>query len=344
MQRITPAILLIVFFAILIGLAAVYGMNRFLARPAPTPVAKEKLQADVLASIDLPVGRVVRSSDLMNLQLTREQFAARRWPEIMMADGKQILNRVVKRPIKKGEPFSPDSFYAEGTGPDIAERLAPGLRAVPLLLPISGIPNAAMPGSLVDIIFRTSPTKDLSIPEVTRVLIQGVEVLAIGDNRTLGLMSSSNAKAENHSVILALSSEQAMQLKVAEGHGEFSLVLRNREEPSGSSITADLTLRELLDLPPPVVPPVPAAPFVAEIYRRGRRETLTFGPAGLISGAADRKKLPPSLMNDFDDEPLPPKAKDQDQIVPPPGPPEPDVQPKKDNPDASDKKNRSQVI
>jgi hypothetical protein len=209
----------------------------------------------------------------------------------------------------------------------------------------SGLPSAATPGAQVDVIFRITPTKDQTIPEVTRVLMQGVEILAIGENSTKGLKSVINPKAETQTVILALSGDQAMRLKAAEGHGELSLALRGPNDQNQSLENSNLTLRELLQLPPIVAAPPPTPPFVTEIYRRGRRETLSFGPMGIITSSPNKRAAP--LPVPTDDQRQVPNKQDQDHIIPAP-PAEPPFLPGPDRPQVppgdKDQKLTNQVI
>jgi Flp pilus assembly protein CpaB len=288
MKRVSPGLLLIVFFAILIGLAGAYAIKRALTPPIVPPVAKEKNIMVVVAAIDLPPGRLIQGGDIMNLPLTPKQYAARKWPGVIMNSARQIVGRILKEPIKKGTAFEPDSFYVEGTGPDISGRLAEGFRAVTITVPTEGLPSKAAPGALVDIVFRAKATKDkdFPIPEVTRLLLQGVEILAIGENATPGLQGGIDRKIDHHPVTLAVSPEQATALKTAEGHGDLSLTLRRPSDQGDEGETNSLTLRELLELPKPTPAP---PPFVAEIFRNGQRHTVKFGATGPIDDPSAAK-------------------------------------------------------
>lgn len=307
MRQFSPGLLLLVFFAALIGLGGAYMVKKSLQKP-PAPVVvkpKEPVQLLILAAVDIPPGRVVHSGDIMNVQLTRTQFAARKWPAVMLADGKQIIGRTVKRLTKKGEPFEPDSFYPEGTGPDITEQLEPGLRAVTVsVVGNSAFPEQAMPGSLVDVIFRSTPDPKQRIPEVTRVLMERVKILAVGNNSTPGLQGGIDPKADSQTVTLAVNPQQATILKVAEGHGDLTLALRSNSDSEVDALNFDLTLSQLLRVPPEQPPPQPPQPFVAEIYRNGQRQTLTFKPTGGVQ--ADQFSAPPLTLPPPPTQPAPP--------------------------------------
>jgi len=225
----------------------------------------------------------------------------------MLADGKQIVGRTLKKQLKKGDPFEPDSFYPEGTGPDIAELIKPGLRAVTVnVLGASAFPAQATPGSVVDVIFRAKANPEQRIPEVTRTLMERVGILAIGNNSTPGISGGIDPKSESQAVTLAVSPHQATILKVAEGHGDLTLALRGNADNEVDAINPDLTLSQLLRIPPEQPPP---APFVAEIYRRGQRQTLTFKPTGGVQ--ADQASPLPAVP------PLPPAVSPPTDSAPP---------------------------
>jgi pilus assembly protein CpaB len=289
LRQFTPGILLLVFFAALIGLGGAYVVKKSLQKPPPVVAVKPKepVRLVILAAVDIPPGRVVHSGDFMNLQLSQKQFAARKWPPVMLADGKQIIGRTIKRLTKKGEPFEPDSFYPEGTGPDITDQIEPGLRAVTITVEgASAFPSQAMPGSLVDVIFRSKPDPKERIPEVTRGLMERVKILAVGNNSTPGIQGGIDPEADSQTVTLAVLPTQATILKVAEGHGVLTLVLRAAGDDSFDIVDSSLTLSQLLRIPPEQPPP---QPFVAEVYRNGQRQTLTFKP----SGGVLNDQLPP---------------------------------------------------
>ncbi len=317
MRQVSPGTLLIIFFAAVVGLGGVYLVRKSMQKPAPPPIVakpKEPLQLVILSAVDLPAGRVVHSSDMMNVRYSQAQYVARKWPAVMLADGKQIVGRTIRKPLKKGEPFEPDSFYPEGTGPDIAEQIEPGLRAVTVtVLGASSFPTQAMPGSSVDVIFRAQADPKQRIPEVTRTLMERVRILAVGSNSTPGIQVAIDPKSESQTVTLAVSPEQATILKVAEGHGDLTLALRGNNDVEVDAIEMDLTLSQLLRIPPePLPPPPPPPPFVAEVYRRGQRQTLTFKPNGAVevepSNVPQPAAVPPTTTVPMPQPPAPDPA------------------------------------
>ncbi len=80
-------------------------------------------------------------------------------------------------------------------------------------------------------------------------------------------------KATVHLVTMAVTPQDALKLKTVHEHGEFSLMLRNDSDGGSYSGPSQVSLSDLFDIPQPEARP---EPFVAEIYRRGQRNVVTF--------------------------------------------------------------------
>ncbi len=300
MNRTGPGFLLILFFAVLAGLAGVYVWKKNQQKPVAVKPPVPKLQVFIVASTDLPSGRVIHASDFMSVTISPKQLSERvkNWPALLLSDGRQIVNRRLKEPVKQGEPFAPQTFYAEGIEPDLAEKLDPGMRAFSIGIPAEGLPSKATPGAIVDVLFRTKPDKDSELPEISRTLLERVQILVIGNNATFGSMGLPKVEAQDRTVTLAVTPQQALLLKATDGHGEFSVALRGVYDDLNSTAILDLKLGDIFDLPIPEPEPVP---FVAEVFRRGQRQTLTFSPQGSLiaqnSPSAKPKKRGPPRSN-----------------------------------------------
>ncbi len=262
MSRVSPGTLIVGIFALLFGLAGAFAVREYL-RPAPVEpeVVVEVPSVVPLASIDLEPGRPLTISDIMLVSLTKEQLQERDLPPEYMTNPQQIVGRILRKGMTKGEAFGTTRFYPEGMGPPLSDRLRPGLRAVTIALGDSST-GLTTPGSHVDVLFRAD--SDDARPETTVTLISGVEVLALDGNSVPGTRILDAVSAT-----LAVSASDARALKIAEGNGIFSLSLRNPEDEQLAGGSGSSTLAELLNIPP-------AARFDAEIYRRGRRQLITF--------------------------------------------------------------------
>jgi Flp pilus assembly protein CpaB len=269
---------LIALFAILFGLAGAYFVKRALSqKPAPVPVVKEVRVNVPLAAFDMPVGRTVSDGDFYVVSFSQAQLQKQAYPPNVLGDGRQLIGRTLRQPINAGRPFVTGCFFPDGTGPDLTERLKPGFRAVTISIHgAAAIAAQATPGGKVDVIFRASADDKRYIPELTTVLVRNAEILALGSNSCVGLRGGLSTKDDASPVTLAVTAVQANELKTVEGHGELSLVLRQEDDSAPAHDGEPITLRELLNLPPP---PPKYEPFVAEIYRGGTRQTLRFEKA-----------------------------------------------------------------
>lgn len=279
MAKISPGTMTAAIFAILVGLAGAYTVRHYLhqevveaepeAPPAETPIMVP------IASRDLVVGQEITLDDIVLNTFTREQFAKTKFAGMMfMPNTDQIIGRSVKVAMKAGAVFVPDSLFPASMGPGIAEMLKPGFRAVTVPIEnIGAVQGFARAGSFVDVLFRAVIRDEM--PEVTVTLIEGVEVLALGQTVVQGAIAKTdNSKKEQGSVTLAVTPEQAKALKVAENRGELSLTLRNPEEVVGlqpvSTASRSMTLEEVLGIPY-------QRRSTMEIYRGGQKEVVKFG-------------------------------------------------------------------
>lgn len=252
MSRITPGTVIVGIFAVLFGLIGAYGVRKYLQGAGAPPPAAAQPRRDIvpLASMDIAAGRQVVLGEVALLQLLPEEVrkmrADNKLPPQYMTNPQQIIGRILKKPVKKGEAFQTDLFYPEGTGPTVAEKLTPGLRAV--TIPVEGtgaLGGYDGPGSYVDIVFRSRADEAAGIPETTVTLLEGVQVLAMEQDSA---RMPPGTSLQNR-ITLAVTADQANALKIAEGRGTFSLSLRNPEDVEIATISVPQTLDRLLNVP-----------------------------------------------------------------------------------------------
>jgi len=271
-SRITPGTLIIGIFAILFGLVGAYAVRQYLQSPVEEPVAQESIRVP-LASTDLDPGRELTLGDIMLVSMTEQQVKERELPIEYMSNPQQIIGRILREPIAKGEAFVTSKLYAEGTGPKITDRLKPGLRAVTVVVEGTGLVSGLVEaGQMADVLFRTEADAREEIPEKTVTLLENVEVLAVGQNTEPGRKNQGDPKT----VTLAVTPVQASALKVAEGRGSFSLALRTAQDVGElATQPGPATLERLISFDRP-------AEFTTEIFRAGHRETMTFEGERLV--------------------------------------------------------------
>lgn len=266
-MNVSPGTLIVLIFSVLFGLAGAYTVRQHL-RPQEAAVAEPAEPAHEpdlvyvpMSSNQLPANRALTLSDIAIYKFTPDQRKKRNLPSAFMSNPDQIVGRVLREPLPKGHVFQADAFLPEGMMNSVAERLQPGFRAV--TIPVEGpgaLDGLVDSSSHVDVLFRTAP--DPASPQRTVPLVEDVEVLAVDRNTVPGVINS----AQSGTVTLAVDARQAHALKVAEGRGEFSLMLRADNDDLQNVSAGPDTLESLLELP--------RTRFKAEVFRGANREEV----------------------------------------------------------------------
>lgn len=292
MARINTGTMTVGIFAVLFALVGAYALRAALvSEPAPLPPPPRAVNVP-FASNDLPSGRKVAQGDMVLVPMTEAQIHERKLPlEQLMVNTDQIVGRILNKPIKLGTPFLTTDFFVEGTGPNVAELLKPGLRAITIPMDdLHAVGGEIVPGSVVDVLFRTAPKpavrmlRQPEIRETTVTLMEGIEVLSVGRTSTVGRRVGEELDVRNvnmaalsqpvgyqpiRSVTLAVTPEQANIFKTVLGRGDISLVLRAPNAANAATID-QMTLEKLLGL----VDPKP--PVTTDIYVGGNRKVHSF--------------------------------------------------------------------
>lgn len=220
-------------FAILMALGGAYAVRKYLDVPVQkaAPVAAAPGNPVIpVAGQDLLPGKAVAMGDILMVSMTATQIKARNIPGDAMGNPKQIIGRVLRNPIKKGQAFTLPDLFPEGMGPSISQSIKPGMRAITVEVgDLGAVAGFAGPGSYVDVIFRSAARG--RTPELTATLVEKAEVLAFGATVTPGAKTSTNPK-QGTLVTLSVTPEQAQVLRVVQGRGELALSLRNPDDPS----------------------------------------------------------------------------------------------------------------
>lgn len=234
MAKVSSGTMTVTVFAALVGLGGAFVVRQTMQRPAPAEApAPPAAPAPVfvpLAALDLQPGRKVTLNDIAPQRFTQEEFKKSEFRKMtFLSNTLQIQGRTLRKSIPTGRPFQPDDFFPDGQGPDIAERLQAGYRAVTVPIENVGSVNGfAVPGSVVDVLFRAKP--EGARPAVTLTLLERIEVLAFNVSTAQGLRDQSTTSANAATVTLAVTPQQAKILKVVEGRGDMSLTLRNPKD------------------------------------------------------------------------------------------------------------------
>lgn len=216
--------LIILGFAILLGLAAVFIANSYLTSAEKVQQADGGMAKVVVATVALPFGAAV----------TPEKIRVVDWPANSVPPGAfrdpiQLTSlgkgRVVLRQIEPGEPILTSKLSGEGGRATMSAVLAPEMRAVAVRVSdVAAAGGFVLPGDTVDVfVTRTLQDPVAGSQQITDVLLQGTRVIAIDQNAN----DTSKDPAVGRTATLEVNQVDAQKLVLGQQVGALTLVLRN---------------------------------------------------------------------------------------------------------------------
>jgi Flp pilus assembly protein CpaB len=262
-------------FAILIGLGGAYVVREYLKPEEQQVVPEQPVPRRVVvptAAYDLKPGRRLTLSDIIPLTYTPEAYRKTKYSgKLFMNNTQQLVGRMLKTAVAKGETFAPDTFWPDGTGPGVEHDLSPGM--VARTLPITSsqeILKFISPGSLIDVLFRARTPA----PSQTFTLLRGVKVLAIGEAVSENQQREAprrNRRETVPSVTVEVSRYQAEWVSVVRDRGDLEVVLRNRKYlPRDTDESTRLSIANLVRLPTGI------QAKGMSVYMGNKRQTMVF--------------------------------------------------------------------
>ena len=293
MSRISPGTVLLAIVAVMFGLLGAYGVHQYLKKEKPqAEVAAPEAVTVPLASTDLKAGREVTVGDVAIMKLTPQQMKKQGISKAFMSNTSQIIGRVLREDVKRRATFDTSLFYPQGTGPSVAQRLRPGLRAVTVSVEIdAAVAGLADVGSWVDVFFRSESDTKKGLPETTVTLLRGVQVLALDQETFDGTRSDPprGRTKKTTSVTLGVTPQQVAALKVVENRGTLTLALRHPDDLEAVDAGAPRTLDELLNRSA-------STKHQMEIYRGRRRSEVEFEQDQRITSADVELPIPSATV------------------------------------------------
>lgn len=224
-----------------------YYYSAFATKPEVKP---EPMATIVTVVKALPIGH----------KLKRDDFELARWPADSIPAGafqtvQQALagqgGKYVRSALVAGEVVLGAKIGTKGSGSALSRMLPPGMRAVTIQVnEVLGVGGFVRPNDMVDILLTELPA-DGGKPTLraTRVILQNVKVLAMGQNINAKRTAAEIAK----SATVAVSLKGAQKLALATTIGRISLALRNPEQLGGESqrevSVDDLKLKPGVNMP-----------------------------------------------------------------------------------------------
>lgn len=177
------------------------------------------------------------------------------------------IGRGVVQQIYEGEPLLESRLAARGAGAGLAATIPPGMRAVAVRVnDIVGVAGFVIPGTKVDLLIAGTPPKgNGGLGDVTKTLLQNVEVLSAGQS----IQKDAEGKPMSVGVVnMLVTPEQAEVLSLASNETRIQLILRNpmdKEETNTKGTAVAYLYENKNGLAPaaggkPVAAPTKAAP------------------------------------------------------------------------------------
>jgi len=146
-------------------------------------------------------------------------------PDGVFSDPTLVVGRVTSQMIPKGMPIAASLLAPEGTPPGMVAKIPDGYRAVAIQVDeFIGVGGFVKPGARVDVVIvMTGRSKNQNI---SRVILQNVEVLAVGQKTETGTQGA----AVTRSATVLVRPEDASKLHLASVKGKLRLALRSQDD------------------------------------------------------------------------------------------------------------------
>ena len=213
---------LIFYLALVVAAFATYGVYRVLE--ATRQNGRISTRPVVIALADLPEGAQIDKADV----------ATSEWPDQTVPSGAfaspdELVGRVTRVAVFKGEPFVPGRLAPKGTGPGLEVKIAPGKRAMAVRInDVAGLNGLVQPGSRVDMLVTLRDGAAGHDAGVAKLFMENLKVLSVGSRVT---RSDDNAPINATTATLEVTPSEAEQVALAMKEGNIQLVLRGYGDP-----------------------------------------------------------------------------------------------------------------
>ncbi len=192
------------------------------------------------------------------------------WPRDLMPPGaftslEAVTGKVVKNSLSVDQPLVAAALLApEKTGGVLPLLIPEGMRAMSIAVDdVSDMAGFVLPHSRVDVLVSVAPGGGANagpggVGDLTKIVLQNIEVLAAAQNLETGTDQSQLAKV----VTLLVTPEQAERLAAATRLGTIQLAMRNFADVQ-QPVTHGVSVAGLVGAPLTIPPPVVASPTIA---------------------------------------------------------------------------------
>jgi pilus assembly protein CpaB len=206
--------------AVLAAIGTALVLTRYLdARTAAARIPTVKV---VVAAMDIPLATALRAEALRAVD-----WPAASRPDAAVSDPAALVGRVATANLAKGEAILEVKLASSEAGSGLAALLPSGMRAMSVRVDdIVGVAGFVHPGDHVDVIATMRAAEGSNQPPVSKIVLQGIRVLAVGKDVS---HAGKNEKAVAATVAtLMVTSDQSEKLALAATKGQILLSLRSR--------------------------------------------------------------------------------------------------------------------
>ncbi|MGL4289045.1 MAG: Flp pilus assembly protein CpaB [Phreatobacter sp.] len=249
-MRLKPAQIVVIAVALGAGgLAAMLMGGRKTPEPvvqqAPAPVPEMRTVDVLVASIEIPMGKVLSPADIQWRRWPEEagsdNFVIRRAGDTGQVAMDEALGSIARASFAQGEPIRPAKLIKGGRG-FMSAILAPGMRAIaaPIDDPSRGAGAFILPNDRVDVILarRTNNAAGLGdgMTHTSSTVLRNVRVLAVDQ-----VVEEKNGEKTivGRTATLELTPAQAETLALSRELGTLSLALRSLADAMSSNLAGD---------------------------------------------------------------------------------------------------------
>ncbi|HYK37617.1 Flp pilus assembly protein CpaB [Alloacidobacterium sp.] len=235
-------LLTILLIAFVIALGCSFVVYRLVGNRIMAAAAQPRATGVVVAANDIPLGAVLRATDLTTTQMVGPL------PKGAILKPEDAVGRGVISNLYQGEPVLDSRLAAPGAGGGLAATIKAGMRACAIKVDeVVGVAGFVTPGMRVDVLISGDPpgSNNTNSGQGTQVrtLLQNIEVLSAGTD----IQKDNQGKPQQVQVVnLLVTPEQAELLSLASNETKIQLVLRNpldtaEANPPGLAMTSLFT-------------------------------------------------------------------------------------------------------
>jgi pilus assembly protein CpaB len=220
----------ILLLSLILALIATISFSIYI-RPSESTSASVGTVEVMVATKDIPKNTTINKDMLTKKNVPKDVV-----PVGVETRPEQVIGKIAVENINANEPFvsnrllDPNSDMAM-----LTYKIPKGKRAITLAYnDVMGVAGFIRPGDRVDVIGTFDPDimKQTINQDISKVLLQNIQVLAVGSKKADGAKSDTPENAPLATITLAATPEEAELLTFTEERGSVRLLLRGVEEDS----------------------------------------------------------------------------------------------------------------